>query len=428
VFFLNTRFRFKVHQLPTSIPGWIIAASAISPVDLQRRPLKNHPHLTRRLLDPQLYMASLDPAIDPQTVGKLAAYPWFHGQRAPKYDSGQYVSRDAWKKKHVPDLVSQWTRTVATDLREIRKAARAAVEFQQKMGCEGILLAAPLTTIVDQTMQNELQWIDAGLEACSDLKVTLPVFATIALSEGVLQVPPLKNPIIHSISNGVTARSELAGAHIVLEELDPDSYFWNSKDALMSLMILVDDLRRGAKKKAIVNYVGTFGLVATAAGAEIWSSGYYLMQRRFSLRGKSGRAHPRYHSMALAGDIGLKDDLGRLQRAGLAEALMSHSRAEQVLRKALQNGKTPSDVPEWAYKQSNCTAAQQHYLEVVSEAGSNLERMSQIDRTNWVEQWLKKAVEFVIKLKEKQLVGVTDVDHQKVWFDVFESWRAYAKQ
>ncbi len=89
--------------------------------------------------------------------------------------------------------------------------------------------------MVDQTLQSELAWIEAGLEACEQLKVKLPVYATIAVSEDVLQAPALKNPIIHSLSNQVATRAELAGAYVVLEQSDPGSYFWSSKDALMSL-------------------------------------------------------------------------------------------------------------------------------------------------------------------------------------------------
>lgn len=429
MFYFNVRFKFKAPVVEPSISGSIIAASAISPVDLQKRGFAKYSHLKKRFLDPQLYMSSIDPALDSDTVAKLSAYPWFHGRGIPKYDSGEYANRKEWKKKHEPKLVSKWTRTVTTDLEGVRNAARAAVEFQQRIGCEGIILAAPLTTMVDQSLQSEVAWLDAGLEACADLNVKGPLYATIALSEDILQVPALKNQIIHSLSNQVSARSELAGAYIILEQFNPGNYFWTSKDALMSLMVLVDDLHRGASKKVIVNYLGTFGLVAAAAGAQIWSSGYYLSQRRFSRQGVMGIARPRYHSLALAGDIGLKDDLARIHDAGLAKVLMTPSHADAVLRVALTRGKTPADVPEWRYSPNNCSAAQAHYLEVVSEAASKLEVMNPPDRREWVQKWLDGAVASARTLKEKNLNGPgTETDHQKVWQDVYKEWRDYAKQ
>jgi hypothetical protein len=429
VYFFNARFKFKVPAVAPPIPGSIIAASAISAVDLQKRAFKKHEHLARRLLDPQLYMASIDPALDPDTVAKLAGYPWFHGHGVPKYDSGEYANRTEWKKQQRPLLLARWNRAVTTDPAAIRSAAHAAIEFQLKLGCDGILLAGPLTTMVDQSLEAELAWIEAGLEACEDLNVNRPVYATIALSENVLQVPALKNPLIHSFSNQIATRQQLAGAYIVLEQFDPNNYFWTSKDALMSLLILVDDIKRGANKSVIVNYVGTFGLVAGAAGAEIWSSGYYLSQRRFSSKSMTGRARPRYHSLALAGDIGLNEDLEKIQKAGLADKLMAPTSADAVLRAALRQGKTSADVAEWKYSLNNCAAAQEHYLEVASHTGAELENMSAQQRRDWVHAWLANAVQFVGVLKHGNLVGMsTDTSHQQVWLDVFEEWQNYATQ
>jgi len=429
MFFFNARLRFKVPPTGAPIPGSIVAASAISPVDLQKRRFGQHAHLAQRLLDPQLYMASVDPALDGETVAKLAAYPWFHGGAVPRYDSGLHKNRMAWKATHRAKLISMWNRTVPTETVEVRKSARAAVEYQQQAGWKGIILPGPLTTIADQTLQSELAWIDAGLDACAALQIKEPVFATIAISEALLHVDPLKNPLLHSLSNTVAARPELAGAYVVLEQSDPGSYFWTEKDPLASLLTIVDDLYRGAQKRVIVNYVGTFGLVARAVGAEIWASGYYLMQRRFSLRAQGGRAHPRYHSLALAGDVGLKEDIGAIYRAGLADRVMTPTDADAVLRKALREGRKPEDVPQWKYSQSNCSAAQEHYLRVVSDTGARLDKMSDAERQEWVGNWLRDSVALVRVLKQKNVAGpATDTRHQQVWLDVFQWWRDYAEQ
>lgn len=429
MYFVNLRLWFKVPSLRTPISGSIIAASAISAVELKRREFVDHAHLGRRLLDPQLYMARLDSATDEKTVAKLASYPWFHGGSVPAYDSGQYSGLKDWKAKHDAFLVSRWTREIPRGGAELRRSARAAVEFQLSINCESIILAAPLTTIADQTLAAETDWLDAGLEACSELRVGRPIFATIALSEPVLYVPPLQNPVIHSLTNIVSTRPELAGAYIVLEQMDPSRYFWNSKDPLMSLLVLVDDLHRGAGKTVIVNYVGTFGLVAAAVGADVWSSGYYLMQRRFSLKGETGRAHPRYHSLSLAGDIGLKSDLGRIQRMGLLDNFMTPTTADSVLRAALSAGLGPERVPEWAYKQSNIGAARQHYLEIAADSGAMMQGLSVKQRVEWVQAWLKGAVERAELLRGSGITEpFTNTEHQRVWLDVFEEWRRYARQ
>ena len=274
MYLFNARYRFTIPEITPPFGGSIIAASGLSAVDLQRRKLKKFPHLAKRYLDPQLYMAGIDEAVDAKTVSKLAAYPWFHGHAVPKYDSGQHKSAKKWKEKFEAQLAEKWTRTVCTEPSEILVAAKSAVEFQVKLDCDVVILPSPLTTITDQSLQAETAWLEAGLEACEELGISKPIFATIAISEDCLQSDPLKNALIHSYSNQISSRSELAGAYIVLEQSDKDSYFWTSRQPLLSLLILVDDLHRGARKQIIINYVGTFGLVATAAGADEWSSVY----------------------------------------------------------------------------------------------------------------------------------------------------------
>ena len=108
---------------------------------------------------------------------------------------------------------------------------------------------------------------------------------------------------------------------------------------------------------------------------------------------------------------------------------MTPTAADTVLRTALKRGKNAADVPEWRHSPNNCGAAQRHYLEVASDTGAKLETMVPADRRKWVHEWLRNAVYLVSLLKQKQLVSVaTETDHQKVWLDVFEEWRNYAKQ
>jgi hypothetical protein len=428
MYFFNSRWTFKTPSTKDPIAGGVIAASAISPVNLQKRKFDEFPYLRRRVLDPQLYMATIDPAIDQKTVANLAAYPWFHGGEVPKYKSDEYASRTQWKAAHGPKLVSKWTRMVPSGASTIRNAARAAVKFQLELGCHATILPGPLTAMDDQTLQSEVEWMDAGLKACLELRVERPVFATIAISEPLLHVRAFGNPLVHSLANHVTAREELAGAYIVFEQSANGMYFWNSKDPLMSLLVLVDDISRGAKKKVAVNYVGTFGIVTEALGAESWASGYYLVQRRLSLTAKIGRAHPRFYSLALAGDIGLRDDVDRVRGTRVGDELISATDASAVLRSALAKGKKVEQVPEWQYKQSNCSAAQQHYLELAARVGAELEKMSPRARLDWVTKWLEGAAGMAHFLKQKNLVSSSDVNHQQVWLDVFNEWRSYAKQ
>lgn len=431
----NARYSFDVDATPSPIAGTIIAASSVSVVDFFRgkrsKDLVGLRHLKKRLVDPQLYMAGLDPALENKTVERLASYPWFHGQDIPPYDSGEYKNPTAWKKQHASDLLKCWTRKVPSEPAAIEKSVRGAIELQQKIGCQAILLPVPLTTILDQSFEREMEWIDRGIDAATELGTTLPLYATVALSEATLHnVDPFDNPLIHTITNQISSRSELSGAYIIFEQSDPGSWVWKEHDPLLALMVLTDDLCRGSRKDVIVSYFGSFGLVATAAGASAWASGFSQSQRRFSLRATQGRARPRYYSYPLAGDIGVENDLKRIQDRGLAAKLLTPTEADARLRKALASGQAPDAVPEWQYRIGNNAASKNHYTEIVARIGASFERLSPSDRVNWVDKWLRSATELASELAEYgfDTSGPTDVIHQKIWLAVFEKWRAYASQ
>lgn len=362
---------------------------------------------------------------------RLASYPWFHGHDIPQYDSGEYRNPTTWKKQHASDLLSRWTRTVPTSSIAIRNAAHGAVKLQASIGCCGILLPVPLTTIADQSFERELEWIDAGIEAVADLKINLPLYATVAIAEAALyNVPPLQNSLIHTISNQISSRSELAGAYIVFEQSEPGSYVWTAYDPLLCLMILTDDLCRGSKKDVIVNYLGSFGAVATAAGASAWASGFNQSQRRFSLRATQGRARPRFYSLSLAGDIGVEQDLKRVQDRGLSGRLLTPTAADRLLLQALSSGQTPEAVPEWQYRIGNTAASKKHYIEAITRLGHHLGHLSSTERIAEVQDWLNQAQRMAFELANSGFSpsGPTDIVHQQVWLKVYESWRGHATQ
>jgi hypothetical protein len=95
----------------------------------------------------------------------------------------------------------------------------------------------------------------------------------------------------------------------------------------------------------------------------------------------------------------------------------------------MKQGKSPVNVPEWKYGPNNCTAAQQHYLEVMSEIGAKLHSMKVKDRQEWVKKWLTNAIQLLDRLEKQELLSMaTDTSHQRVWLNVFKEWGTYATQ
>ncbi|MBS1983432.1 MAG: hypothetical protein JST16_04600 [Bdellovibrionales bacterium] len=434
MFYHNTKYKFELWQgSPSNLAGGIIAASAMFIGQLRRRKFRKWPYLQHRLFDPQLYLAALDERQASTTVPTLATFPWFGGAPVDDYDSKQHKSQKGYKEATFPKLLANWRRTTVSDDKELRAAARSAVEFQLELDCRGIILPAPIVDRLSDGYESATVWIDAGLDACRSLGVTLPVYATVAVADTILQgIPAAANPVIASITSHIAARKGLAGAYLVLESRDGDCYSIESQDTARALLRIVDDLVRGARRRVVVNYSGTFGAVCMAAGAEIWSTGYYLSQRRLKLsdmyKKDGGAQFPRYFSLQLLGDIGVEQDLQTVAKAGLLDEVRTPSSPAKPLLEALASGLGPDQVPAWAYRLSNVAAAGAHYNNCMHYLGKHLEGQDSAGRVNWMEHWLAKAAAVAKRLSQSGISHSrsTDIDHQETWLTVFREWRAEA--
>jgi hypothetical protein len=430
MFYYNAKYTFALPgQAPTAIAGGIIAASAMPAGQLVRRDFRKYPYLQHRLFDPQLYLSSLDQNVAAKSVVNLASWPWFCGGAVPEYDSDKHGSVKNWKDAHAVALLQRWQNCIPKDPQGIGDAARAAVKAQLELGCEAIILPSPLTTLATTRFATETEWIDAGIEACKTFKVGLPVFATVAISDNLLRgTDPTQNPLLHTITNQLSARGELAGAYILPELASESGYVCTSRDTLLCLLLLIDDLVRGAGKTVMVNYVGTFGAVASAAGASVWSSGYYRGQRRLKLadfEDQEGRALPRYHSIRLAGDIGLQSDIEAAYKQ-FGNRLLADTKDGLSLIQALDSGTYPP--PEWEYTQSNIAAAAGHYNEIAFRLGQ-IASQSSDKRIETVKRWLEGAVIWSGNLQKIGITGSsqTELAHQAVWLNAFQAWRSHAR-
>ena len=429
MYYYNAKYTFALPgQAPQSIAGGIISAAAMPAGQLVRRDFRKYSYLQHRLFDPQLYLSSLDPNVARKSVLNLASWPWFCPEAAPEYDSNEHKSIKDWKDRHAENLLRNWPGCAVGNSEVIAKASRSAVKTQLDLGCEMVILPIPLTTLATQQFASQIEWIDAGIQACKELKVAVPVLATVAISDSVLRgVDATQNPLLHTISNQVSARSELAGVYILPEMASENGYVCTSRDTLLSVLLLTDDFVRGAGKIVVINYVGAFGAVASAAAGSVWSSGYYRSQRRLKLADfeeNEGRTMPRYHSLKLAGDIGLEHDIESVYRE-FGDRIFTNTKDGETLERALASGTYPP--PEWAYTPTNITAAAGHYNEAAHRLGQ-LSTQGQDKRVETVQRWLENATFWSRNL---QKIGIkpspqTELTHQAVWLDAFQAWRSHA--
>lgn len=356
MFYHNTRYHFKLaEESPVDIAGGILSASAMAHPQLLRRKMRPFAHLQHRLFDPQLYLSDINALVAGEAVAKLGTYPWFRCA-VDAYESARHPGGLLrWQQEQAARVRESWPGAPTTDDAEIAHCARAAIEFQVALGCEAIILPSPMTR-VPSDYGAEARWLDAGLTVCGELRITTPVYATVAIADPVVrQMPPAQSAFLQAVTAQIASRPGLTGAYLVIAQESEDGYLCKHPNTLLSLLVLVDDLTRGAAKEVIVNYMGTFGAVAAAAGARVWSTGFYRSQRRLrtsDLDDSDGRTFPRYYSLSLLGDIGVQSDLALVARHPRAQRALIDTSTSARVNAVLRAGGAIDEVPGWIYAQS----------------------------------------------------------------------------
>lgn len=409
--------------------GSLILASAMPMHQLVRRRLGlAGDHLEHRLFDPQLYLAGMDAVHCGKHCTNLASYPWFGIAGVEPYDSGEY-SQASWRQATEDAIEDAWPSQAPSGVAAIRRGTSEGVAFQHALGTWAVILPAPLIIDPSSTCDLEELWLDHGLRAAADAgKVRVPVFATVAISDVCLRMKPENNPLLDLIVDMVTAREGLDGVYLVIEQAGEPAEGRNCEGVrtLASLLHLVHAFSVEAGLRVGVNFIGPYGLVCQAAGAEWWASNWYLSLRRLRVadRVAGGRAYPSYWSTPAAVDIHLDSELDALASAGLFDGAADRTLAAKGLNAAVLAGKAVSEVPAWTYRQSNVQASMDHYLQACIAWDARIEAMSQPERLEHVDQWLQGAVELVgpieVALGKRRR---TRTSHVRAWLESLEYYR-----
>ena len=390
-----------------------------------------HPHLRRRLFDPQLYLASLDPNQSRSTCTKLASYSWFGLTAVDEYDSGQQSQRE-WKKAVATNLSELWPRKRLEDTELINIYARDCLDFQMRLGCRVLIAPSPLTIDLNTDYTTEINWLDGALEYVQNARIEQPLYATIALSDScVSSYEPKESTLLDMILDVVTARQAqgVRGVYIVLEQgREPDaSKHCSNTRALQSVLHLVHVLAQDAQLKVAVNFLGQFGLACEAAGASLWASDWYKSSYRLRLADKigEGRALPSYWSHKAALEIHLEKDFDTLSGAGLLRRIADMTEASSGLLAASSGGMPANQVPNWKYGLGNVLATREHFLRSCIQAESVAAQFEGKLQRDHVEDWLQNAAQFAREIETTLGSGrKTNTPHVQSWYDAFRRYRA----
>ena len=422
------------HQmaLPGDVPdvdGGIIFPAGIAYDALIRRKIeKKYPHLQRRLIDPQFYLATLLGAKCKKACVNLASYGWFATDGFESYDTEKHGKQNQWKANAKSNIEDQWTGTLPEDEKSIENAVRVCVNVQANVGCESIILPGPLITDLFTDFTVEGTWLDAGLRVAADLERGR--LATVAISDSCLRpVAPEKNHLLGTIIDQVSAR-EPEGVYLVIET-SQDAYYNTDANTIGSMLRLVHGFKEAGVGTVVVSLAGVAGLLAIAAGADMMCTGWYRSERRLKLADfddTPGRAVPTYYAHALASELDLKEDLDRLTKAGLLDDLTDVTPASKRLLDALRAGKSVSAVADWEYKIGNVTAAREHFMTAMVRETAKLSKLSDAEQRERALKWLVDAEALAKKISGVGAVtGRSEIQHQRQWRIAFEKFAASTK-
>lgn len=428
-FYVSAKYKMAI---PATVPvaGGVIVPSGVAAHALARRDLvKKFPHLARRLLDPQLYLVGLNPATCRKACANLASYPWFPVKKRVVYDSKKHKKQAVWNSSVQRDIHKQWVGALPTDDAGINDSIRLCLQVQHIIGVEAFILPAPLTQDIGSAFDVELEWIEKGMALAHAVDAERPVYASIALSDTAVRgSDPWANRLLDVILDQVTARG-VRNVYIVLEQANETGYYCTHPNTVGALLRLCNGFKHGGVDRILVGYAGTAGLMALAAGADAWASGWYRGERRLKLadfEDPTGRAYPAYYSHPLAGEFHLEADLDKAVTKGFLPRIGDKTAASAGLLAALSAKKSSNAVPEWRHQQSNVARSIEHFLLVCARETGALGAMTAAQAQAATRAWLTQAEQVATDLYSVGSFNArTSVSHQAGWLAAFKGYEKH---
>lgn len=409
--------------------GVVIMPAGLPREALARRPFGKRKHdeqprlfpleEPRRLLDPQVYLSTLDPEKCRRTCARLASYRWFAKDGKEQYDSDE-GTQAAWHRKMRDNVTEIWS-APGSDSESIKRVVKDVVADQLYFQCEWLILPSPLTMNHSSNYSVELEWLDEGMSYAAKAAPEVSALVTIAISDRCLiEIPPADNALLNTIADQVTARAP-AGVYLVLEQAFEQGYYCTDDETIASILRLVTLLKAGGVPRVMLSYCGVLGLAGLCAGADAWVSGWYQSERRLQLKGleeKIEEPHARaaYYSHPFASEIHVGVDLPALSKAGLIEPFLDETSATRELNRALRaKAALPAD-----WRPTSLKTSRSHFNQAaIRETAKVAALPDDTARRRYAIEWLTNATKLAVSLREKKQKPRTEIAHQRRWRDAF---------
>jgi hypothetical protein len=403
MFFLNVGYRWDLATSVDEVRGGVFLASGNNTLRFGR---VARPELKHVLLDPQVYLAGLDPDTCGKVCARLGSHPWFCIPDLPEFDSNEGGVR-AWQKEAEKAILKHWKGSPPQGA-QVALSARRALEGQLNFGCTHILLPSPLLDEREDEAATLGEWLDAGLEEAEALEVGQPLLATIALSESLLTPQAfVPSGFLDAVVDQVTSRQGIDGVYIVVALQGASAHPFETALAVhRAYATLAARFREAGCEQVMTNFADVAGLAYFGIGATDFATGASQSLRRLCLAGfrdeGGGIAVPHLYSHSSVAEFSSEEDLKPIVAKGLLHRIEDETSYSQVLFEALRDGKSAGTVPAWAESQNNITAAQRHFVARMSLEATSMQKLgTPAKRLGSVRRWLEDADANVLYLAKR---------------------------
>lgn len=408
MFILNRGYQWTT---PDFVDGVIIKATGIDQEMFVRRDTSEKFNCDI-YFDPQLYMSDLSFRSSAKYCARLASYDYLPCEVPVEYDS-QELNLHEWNDILRDRLESDWPPSLPSIEEEIKPFVESCVEFQKRIGVSSIIFPTPLEYSPLDENADIYKWITVAND-CANSE-DMDCLATIALDSNTLIEEGSGEDTANRFADEISANRNLDGAYVVVQQSDCDSLRITDKEIASFFTEISKKLGRELSKKVFVNFVGELGLVCSAYGAEAFACGSGVKDKRLSLSDyvdRRGQAYPKFYSHDLISELSI-DHLDVVSKNRLGFILEnSYTSYSQDVKRAINAGDDPSEIPDWKHDLGNTTTSNEHYIKKLSEATNDLsnENEPEIKARNWLVQ-----AEGYLRTLNSRIEENYNIDHIRAW-------------
>lgn len=390
MFALNEGFQWGSTNFP-NLEGAIYLAQGNDVERMRRSP---HGNFAWKLFDPQLYLAGLTGDDSATICARLASHPWFGIDEVPGFDSGDQKKRD-WQKQMQDFVRANWP-GIAPDEDKRAGCAISAVAFQADLGCTHILAPSPLIAEREDEAEACALWIDAALDAATELETGQPVIATVAVSESVLNDASFnEGGFLDTVVDQVTSRDGLGGVYIVVAQTQARHPLSAPSSVTRTYAHLASAFANFGFEFVFVNFADAFGAACLGLGATGFATGRSQASRRLCLAAMldegGGLPLPHLYSRRVVAEFLSEREMEVVAQRNLLPHVRDITPYSQDLFQALDAGREISTVPAWAESKNNVTTAKKHLIARMISEGAAYSELSVDARLARTTSWLASA-------------------------------------